>query len=148
MNLLLDSGVVGRLCHSERRISGPVRRWLNGHIGRPGTQVFLPEIVDYELRRKLLHLIGVGRAGRASLERLDDLPGLIAYLPLDTATMRHAAALWAAARRSGQPTAPEAALDVDVILAAQALAINATVVTTNTKHLARFVAASTWEELP
>ena len=40
--------------------------------------------------------------------------------------MLKAAEFWAGARRSGSPTAPEAALDADVILAAQAAMLNDT----------------------
>lgn len=49
----------------------------------------------------------------------------------------------------GTPARPadDAALDIDVILAAQALAVGGTVVTTNPRHLERFVAAKAWEEL-
>ena len=148
MNLLLDSGPVGSLCHTGRHVYAPVRRWLNSQIGRAGVTIYLPEIVDYEVRRKLLHLIAVGRLNQQSLDKLDDLPDLIEYLPLDTATMSHAAALWAQARRTGLPTAPDAALDVDVILAAQAHAVVGTVVTTNAKHLSRFIDARTWEQIP
>jgi predicted nucleic acid-binding protein len=61
--------------------------------GAERVQVFVPEIADYELRRKLLHLIRKGQASRKSVERLEDLGKLLEYLPLDTETMRRAAAL-------------------------------------------------------
>jgi predicted nucleic acid-binding protein len=61
--------------------------------------------------------------------------------------MRRAASLWADARHRGLPTAPPDALDSDVILAAQAMEVGGTIVTTNPKHLARFVPAMSWEEL-
>lgn len=64
-----------------------------------------------------------------------------------------AAQLWAGARRRGRPTADAAALDADVILAAQAqllaeeLRQPVIVVTTNARHLAQFVDARRWQEI-
>jgi len=129
-------------------MSGPPTAWLAGLLAAdPGREVYLPEIADYELRRKLLHLTATGRASTRAVERLDQLRATVVYLPLTTAVMRHAAELWADARTRGLPTAAEAELDGDVILAAQALAVGGTVVTTNPRHLSRFVPAKTWEEL-
>ena len=145
--LLLDSGVVGRLCHPSAAQRVDVEDWLAEVRTRPGHQVILPEIIDFELRRKLIHLVAVGRSSRSSLQRLDELTQSLDYLPLDTRTLRRAAELWAEARLRGLPTAPDSALDIDVILAAPALAVGGTVVTTNPRHLERFVAAKTWEEL-
>lgn len=63
--------------------------------------------------------------------------------------MRRAAELWAQARNTGHPTAPDPALDRDVILAAQALCLNTPVVvaTGNPAHLARFVPAELWSNI-
>jgi hypothetical protein len=47
-----------------------------------------------------------------------------------------------------RPTADPQALDCDVILAAQALAMGATVVTDNVGHLALFVEAKSWRDIP
>jgi predicted nucleic acid-binding protein len=109
--------------------------------------VFLPEIADYELRRKLLHLLTKKQTTTRSIQRLDDLGGVLIYLPIDTSVMRRAAQLWADARSAGMPTAPEPALDGDVILASQAIEVGATVVTTNRKHLDRFVPCQEWTEI-
>jgi predicted nucleic acid-binding protein len=106
----------------------------------------VPEIADYELRRKLLHLIHKGQAAPESIRRLDDLAKLLDYLPLDTDTMRQAAQLWADARIRGIPTASDPALDGDVILAAQALSVDGAIVTSNRRHLSRFVEAKEWHE--
>jgi predicted nucleic acid-binding protein len=130
-SLVLDSGVLGLLCHARKEVSGPPTEWL----------------ADYELRRKLLHLIATGRASTRTIERLDQLRAVLIYLPLTTETMRHAAELWAGARTRGVPTASDASLDGDVILAAQAIAVGGTVVTNNVRHLDRFVAAVTWEDV-
>ncbi len=148
MNLLLDTGILGRLCHPRKKENRPVAEWLSQLLmGDDDVQVFVPEIADYELRRKLLHLIAKGQATHQSLDRLDDLGRLLEYLPLDTPIMRKAAELWANARGQGMPTAAEPALDGDVILAAQALAVTGTVVTTNPKHVSRFVDAKEWAEI-
>ena len=71
------------------------------------------------------------------------------YLPLTTAAMRLAAGLWAQARRGGYPTAPDPALDGDVILAAQALSLGVPVIvaTDNVAHLSRFVTADLWQNI-
>ena len=61
--------------------------------------------------------------------------------------MFRAAELWADARGRGEGTAAEPALDGDVILAAQAQETGGVVMTTNVKHLARFVKALSWKEL-
>lgn len=149
MNLVLDTGILGRLCHPRQKRNQPVAEWLARLLSRDSedAEVFLPEIADYELRRKLLHLIAKQQAASTSLQRLDDLGKLLEYLPLDTETMRQAAQIWADARIQGIPTAEAPALDGDVILAAQALAVNGTIVTTNRKHLSRFVPAMDWTEI-
>jgi len=78
----------------------------------------VPEIADYEVRRELI------RAGQTrGVQRLDLLCEGFNYLPLTTEIMRIAAELWATARNAGTPTASDAALDADVILAAQAMVL-------------------------
>jgi predicted nucleic acid-binding protein len=107
-----------------------------------GGEVIIPEIADYEVRRNLL-LTGL----TPSVARLDQLKRFLTYLPLTTDTMMKAAALWAEARKTGQPTADPKELDADVILAAQALAAGAIVATENVGHLARFVEARHWRDI-
>jgi predicted nucleic acid-binding protein len=68
----------------------------------------------------------------------------LTYLPLDTAVMRYAAALWAQAKQGGQMTADLKELNADVILAAQALQVGATVVTENVGHPSHFTRAVDW----
>jgi predicted nucleic acid-binding protein len=127
--------------------------WLEEEL-RAGNKVCVPAIADYEVRRELV------RAGkRKSLNRLDELIEQLGYIPLLGETIRTAAELWADARRKGEPTAPEAALDADCLLAAQARTfltlnrshrwvkltrdervhgINVVIATTNAGHLGRY----------
>ncbi len=74
------------------------------------------------------------------------------YIPLTDEALHLAAELWAKARQEGRPTADSKELDVDVILAAQALSFGApasdvVVATSNAKHLAQFVAAKHWTDI-
>jgi predicted nucleic acid-binding protein len=149
MKLLLDTGILGQLCHPARKTSGPVARWLSQLLtaNNPLLQVILPEICDYELRRKLLHLVAKQQGDQRSLQRLNDLGKVLEYLPIDTDTLQRAADFWAQARIQGLPTAADPALDGDVILAAQASLVGGTVVTANRKHLARFVPTSDWQQI-
>jgi len=149
MILLLDTGILGQLCHPAKATYTPVAAWLAQLLAAndPRLQVILPEICDYELRRKLLHLIAKGQADPRSLQRLDDFGKLIDYLPVDTDTLRKAAEFWSQSRLRGRPTSAEPALDGDVILAAQAMFVGGTVVTSNRKHLSQFVPTKDWSEL-
>ncbi len=142
MNLLLDTGILGQLCHPATQTNRPVMDWVDAILEVDSNdRIFLPEVCDYEIRRELLRLCRKAPKYRASINRLDELCDLLEYLPLDTATMRKASEFWADVRVQGRPTAPDAALDGDVILAAQASLVGGTVVTTNRKHLSLFVPA-------
>jgi hypothetical protein len=121
--------------------------WVNGLLAA-AHRVLIPEIADYEVRRELL---------RASLlpsvTRLDRLKHTLEYLPLTTDAMLQAAAFWAQARQAGMPTAPDPALDGDVILAAQATILarsgpdQVMIATSNVGHLARFATAHLWHTI-
>lgn len=145
--VVLDSGPLGFITHPRDERREEAREWLTA-VASGGNLVVLPEIVDYEYRGKLLHLESTG-----SLRRLDALKESIVYAPLTTQAMLRAARLWADARKRGQPTASDRSLDIDVILAAQALELadagdDAVVVaTTNPRHLSLFVEARNWREI-
>jgi 7,8-dihydro-6-hydroxymethylpterin-pyrophosphokinase len=66
--------------------------------------------------------------------------------------MLRAAELWAFARNRGFQTADPKRLDIDVILAAQALTLEVptaeiVVATSNVGHLSHFVSALVWSEI-
>lgn len=61
--------------------------------------------------------------------------------------MLKAAELWAEVRKRGMPTADSKALDCDVILAAQALAVDGLVATENVGHLSRLARAKSWRDI-
>ena len=73
------------------------------------------------------------------------------YLALTDEALRLAAELWAKARQQGRPTSPALDLDIDVILAAQALVLGVRaeviVITTNPRHLRQFVDARLWSDV-
>ncbi|MBI4704879.1 MAG: PIN domain-containing protein [Deltaproteobacteria bacterium] len=139
MKLLLDTAVLGQLCHPRKHAE--VREWLWDAIAVH--EPLVPEVADYELRRELLRI----RAGW-SIRRLDELGRMLGYVPVSTPHWRLAAELWARQRARGRPAASTAALDADMLLAAQALSHDATVVTANPRHFAELVEAMTWREVP
>jgi predicted nucleic acid-binding protein len=138
VKLLLDTGVLGQVCHPRRYHD--VRAWCRQ--AATAHEVLIPEVADYELRRELIR-IGAQR----SIDHLDELERELRYVPVTTVIWRQAARLWALQRQRGQPSAAPAGLDCDVLLAAQALAEGATVVTLNTRHFADLVDCATWHDV-
>lgn len=142
---MLDAGPLGLITNPKYSPqSSACAEWLRTMVAS-GARVIVPEISDYEVRRELLRA-----QKRKGIERLDALIGLLQYLPLSTTAMREAAALWAKARQQGQPTAGDKALDGDVILAGQAITLQASdvlIATTNVGHLSRFVPAEIWQNI-
>src|SRR5690349_15762179 len=112
--VLLDSGHLGLVTNPSTPKGRPCNEWLENLL-LSGAQARVPEIADYEVRRELIRAAKV-----KGLHRLDRLTLNLGYVPLTTAAMRKAAEFWADERRRGQPTAADAALDANAILAAQA----------------------------
>lgn len=145
--ILLDSSPVGLITNPKSTpLAKDCQQWFYTLLQRR-YKVILPEVIDYEIRRELL------RANKLSgLRRLDQLKSEIFYLPLTTETMLKAAELWAKARQQGKPTADNQALDGDVILASQALALKnidyeVIIATSNKKHLCLFTEAEDWQAI-
>jgi len=148
INLVLDTGVVGKLSHPNPAQN---HRALDKLFALAGATVhvnniLLPEIADYEVRRKLLHLIGNGQASSKSIDQLDELRNLTEFLPIDSDAMLRAAELWAESRVAGRPTARDDALDGDVILAAQAEGVDGIVLTDNIKHFEHLGPCQLWTD--
>lgn len=135
--LLLDTNILGQIVQPVAEKNRPVVTIVTRLFEDVRYQICLPEIVDYELRRKLLHLAQhphqARKWAREALKALDRFV-LRNYIPITTETMRLAAELWAQTRISGLPRGSEEELDVDVILAAQAQQTGGQIITTNEKH--------------
>ena len=152
--ITLDAGPTGISCNNPDKPDViKFYDWVDRCLEDSRTTLILPEIADYEVRRKLLSL----PHGAASIRRLDDLVrpgGPFVYLPISTNAMRRAAQLWSKARSGGYSTADEKALDGDVILAAQALEYIGVgdqlfIATGNESDLSRYVGerAQPWESI-
>jgi predicted nucleic acid-binding protein len=123
--VFLDSGPLGLLTHPQRTeeviaVADWLSRWLLG-----GNQVVVPAIVYYELKRELLRAkkaFGIGRLDSF----INATPGR--YLALTDEALKLAAELWARSRQDGRPTADSKALDIDVLIAAQALSFHEEVI--------------------
>jgi predicted nucleic acid-binding protein len=143
--VFLDAGPLGLLTNARGKPKPDrCRQWAKD-LAAAGARIFVPEIADYEVRRKLIHI-----GASAGIRRLDHVKAVLDYAPLTTDVMLRAAELWASARSAGLPTAAPEALDGDCILAAQAIlaagsADTVTVATDNVGHLSRFVNAELWE---
>lgn len=150
--VFLDTGPLGEATNPGRT-GAACRGWL-ASLEAAGIVVFIPEIAEFELRRKLIH----GRERTAGgLARLEDLLDQSSTVGLDRPTMLRAARLWAELRWAGRATAADDALDGDVLIAAQALEtidamgldVPAVIATTNARHLGRVpgVIARRWQDL-
>jgi predicted nucleic acid-binding protein len=148
--IVLDSGPLGLVCH---RPEIPQVQAINDweyQLRINGAFLYVPEIADYEVRRKLIQTQRM-----AALKRLNAYRENfgVFYAPIKTDAMLKAAELWADARRRGEPTASDDRLDADAILAAQALQLVGrddvlTVATKNVRHLSRFgLDAQPWEAI-
>ena len=146
LHILLDSSPLGLLSQPVRGPAVSIAQWAAACLAA-GHEIYVPEVIDYELRRELL------RTGKAnSVRELDCFRSTFNFLPINSAAMLLAADLWATSRQSGLPTGDPKKLDMDVILAAQALtlgipAADLVVATSNVGHISRFVSADLWSSV-
>src|SRR5258708_7750225 len=114
--VFLDSRPLGMVANPGKNPDAVrCRQWATNLLGA-GVRVFVPEICDYDTRRKLIHV-----GSTSGIARLDRLKIGYDYARITTEAMQLAAELWARARQRGTATAAPDALDGDVILAAQAI---------------------------
>jgi predicted nucleic acid-binding protein len=145
--LLLDSGILSRVVRPDIEENKPIAQAVLRLLDDSRFEICVPEITDYELRRKLLHLGHRRHQARAwAREALILLDALVSagYLPLNTEAMRLAAAMWAQTRAEGQLRGPEEDLDADVILAAQARQSGGQVITENERHFRKIAEIFDW----
>ncbi len=139
-SVILDSGPLGKLAHPNPSDQTQLRL---AALKRAYKHVIIVEIVDYELRRNFL-LHGFTQ----SIAALDQLTLALPYMPLNTQSLRLAASMWADVRRRGRPMAGDRAIDLDVILAAQAKLANAAVATSNATHIRQLAVVVDWDAIP
>jgi predicted nucleic acid-binding protein len=153
--ILLDASPLGEVSKPRNNRAGDeARAWLAALVAG-GALVYIPEIADYEVRRKLIHTRMKQKLDRlAGLERLDELKATLVYLPITTTAMLKAAEMWAELRYTGVPTAGPDSLDGDAILAGQAATAGGlgdivTIATNNIRHFSRFsgVDAALWTSI-
>jgi len=142
VRVVLDTGPLGRLCHP--RTDEHLTRWVAGRYATdPSFVALVPEVVDYELRRGYLlkaryEADPIAREKfQESINTLEQVLSRFVVTPITLDVWRRAAQLWADIRRMGQRTAPDEALDIDVIVASCALLEGAPVLTMDT-DFARF----------
>lgn len=133
MPSLLDTNVITQLL---KRTQAVVDRYRNA-LGR-GETIHLSAVVYYEVKRGLLHL-----GASNQLRQLDeDFKNVLRWVPVSDATWDRAAHLWADCRRQGRPHDD----DGDLLIAAQAQALGAVVVTRNTRDFIDLqVPVENWE---
>ncbi len=121
--------------------------WYNAHLKAENTFI-VPSVADYELRRE--HPRRNATNALAKLDTFVAVPGV--YLELTDSALKIAAQFWATARNAGIPTAANATLDADAIIAAQAKDYGVPdteyiIATVNVVHLSVFVPAETWHRI-
>lgn len=133
MAYLLDTNVVTELLKRNAHVVNRYRSALEN-----GEQVYFSAVAYYEIKRGLLHL-GASR----QLRQLDeDFKNVLLWISVSDEAWDRAAQLWAECRKQGRPHDD----DGDLLIAAQANLLGATVVTRNTKDFSHLqTAIENWE---
>lgn len=143
---LLDTNIASKICFPKHKDNKDIALWFIKFINNQDHEIYMPEIVSYEVRRGLKYKELKDNSCK-HLERFEALSKHLIFLPLNSNVFGIAEELWAKARMSGTPTAGNDSIDADVILAAQALDIHGSVITENTKHLKNYVKIYHWHDL-
>lgn len=138
----MDSGPLNEIIKPQP--STDVIRWLR-FIDKNRIAVRVPEIIDYELRREIVlqYLVGKNDSSK-SINRLNKYRKTERFIPINpSVTLTDACEIWAELRYIGQGTSDVKNIDVDVILAAQALSMKkdfdeVIIVTGNLSDICRF----------
>jgi hypothetical protein len=119
-HILLDSSPLALASTPARSADAvAITNWMMSCLA-VGNKIYIPEVIDYELRRELL------RAGKInSVKKLDGLKAILRFLPISNPTMLLAAQ----------------ALTLSVP------ANELIIATSNIGHLSRFTAADFWSNI-
>jgi len=133
MAYLLDTNVITELLKRNAHVVNRYRKALES-----GEQVYLSAVAYYEVKRGLLH-VGASR----QLRQLDeDFKNVLQWIAVSDEAWDRAAHIWAECRRQGRPHDD----DGDLLIAAQANLLGATVVTRNTRDFSDLhTAIENWE---
>lgn len=148
---VLDTNILGQIINPNPQKFIEVKTWFREALIH-SPEIFVPGIVDYEIRRSL-ELQCLKDPNHRGIQRLDRFLQFVQYLPITPDDMRLAATLWADARRRGQKTEDDRDLGGDPILAAQVRSLfspqtNVVLVTENRKHLIRYgIDARSFQEM-
>lgn len=143
---LIDTNIISKLLFPKHPNNKEISEWFVRFLNEDGKIIYLPEIVAYEVRRGLW-VKKLKDNNSKNLERFEAFSKHLTYLPINTNVFKIAEKLWAKARVKGYPTASIDSLDADVLLAAQAIEIEASVITENVKHLKNYVKTYHWTDL-
>lgn len=136
--------------HTKSQDAKDCFQWMKNLLAHH-IDVYVPEITEYEIGREL-----VRAKKQRSLEQLNEMREVGQIIPITSEAMLRAAEIWADARNRGMPTAEDAALDGDVIFAAQVLEFTADdrlapdefiAATSNVRHISRYVNAAPWRDI-
>src|SRR5688572_16146149 len=106
--ILLDCNIISKAVNPKAGENKLIASIVSELLLDAGYRVLVPEIIDYEVRRKLLHLKqdlrSLSEKAATALALLDGLAARKGcYVPLDTPTMHLAAQFWAEMRIAHQP---------------------------------------------